>query len=209
MNYLYLDTETTGLDPLRHSIVQLSGIIKVGSKEVSFNFKMKPYHNEEVDPYATQITGLTTEEVYSWEDPSEVFRQFVELLDSFNITYSTKFNLVGYNVGFDDEFVREWFKLNGKNWGYYVWFPYIDVMSLANIYFIQSRHLIKNFKLGTIYKEIFGKEFANAHDAFFDIIATKELFEFISKRLSLPLDCYKDNTKEEPKIKVRPRRIAV
>lgn len=214
MNYIYLDTETTGLDPKNNSIVQLAGFIKVGNKEVTFNYKMRPYHGESVDPYASKVTGITTEMVYSWDDPKEVFAQFIELLDSFNITYSTKFHLIGYNVGFDDEFMREWFSINGKKWGCYVWFPYIDVMALANLYYLNRRPSVPNFKLVTIYRETFGKDFSDAHNALSDIIATRELFEFFCKKFFfLPIPMIEEEKDEEekpsPKIKVRPKRIVV
>ena len=212
MNYIYLDTETTGLNPSQHSIVQLSGIIKTKDREETFNFKMKPYHNEEVDPIAAKVTGYTTEEVYTWEDSSVVFKQFIDLLDSFNITYGTKFNLVGYNVGFDSDFIREWFKINGKNWGYYVWFPYIDVMSMANLHFIGNRAKIKNFKLTTIYFEVFGRDFPSPHDALSDVKATIELFEFFCSKLYMPaLRKSEVETTETPpekvEIKVRPKKV--
>jgi DNA polymerase III epsilon subunit-like protein len=48
MKYIFLDTETTGTDPVKNGIIQLSGIIVVpdvlaDGAEEKFDLKMQPF----------------------------------------------------------------------------------------------------------------------------------------------------------------------
>lgn len=186
--FLYLDVETTGLNEKENSIIQLSGMFVMGNVVEEFNYRMRPYRGEEVPSDVTKVTGITNEMAQSYPDQQEAYISFKALLDKYVGERSTRAFLVGYNVSFDDKFIREWFTLNGApfGWGYYVWFPYIDVMNLAALKTIPCRKTLPNFKLGTVYKHFTGKELTGAHDAMNDIVATKELFEILAKEILFP-----------------------
>ena len=185
MTFLYIDVETTGLDPKTSSIIQLSGILSVDGVETEFNYKMKPYKGETIPEEITKITGITNEDALNFARQEDVFKEFKSLLDMHIGERKTRAYLVGYNVRFDDEFLRDWFTFNGApfGWGYYVWFPYIDVMDIAAFKAIGFRQKFRNFKLVTVYEYFTGKPLEGAHDALIDIRATKELFEILAKDL--------------------------
>lgn len=185
LTFLYLDVETTGLNEKENSIIQLSGSLVKGDIEETFNYNIRPYHGEDISSEITSLTGITNEQASSFPSSEEVFKEFKALLDKYVGERSTRAFLVGYNVGFDDKFMREWFALNRApfGWGYYVWFPYIDVMNLAALKTIPFRSKLKNFKLTTVYEYFTGKQLEGAHDAMKDIEATKELFGILAKDL--------------------------
>lgn len=181
----FIDVETTGLDPKAYSIIQLSGIIRNGEEEKSFDFRIKPYKNETITESASSKTGLTQEIIETYPDQIEAYNAFMSLLKEFGVgsSYKNKAYFVGYNSDFDMSFLRDWFEFNNNTrFGYYFWWPDIDVARMAALYFMGGRHLIGGFKLVDVYRYIFNEDFENAHDAMSDIMATKRLFEFFATK---------------------------
>ena len=56
---VFLDVETTGLEPSTCSIIQLSGLIRDGEKEETFDFRIKPYRDEIITNNASLKILLT------------------------------------------------------------------------------------------------------------------------------------------------------
>lgn len=186
ISLVFIDVETTGLDSDNCSIFQLSGIIKKGKIEESFNFKLRPYKNERITEIAQSKTGKTQEEIMSYPDQKEAFLSFKGLLLKYEIgkTYSDKAYFVGYNSDFDMRFLRSWFEFNGDSrFGYYFWWPDIDVARLIALQSIGKRQMFRSFKLTDVYEEVFKENFEGSHDAMEDIKATKRLFEYAAKNL--------------------------
>lgn len=195
---IFIDTETTGLDKENDSIVQISGIIQTDTIEEPFDFYMRPYKPNKMSRGAYMATGYDDEMVSSWPDQKGVFEKFISLLDKYmdTETFNDRAFVVGYNVGFDTDFIREWFKYNNKAKMYARYFisPNLDVMTLAGFALAEERRKMENFKLTTVYEHIFGRKFDDAHNSFADIKATKELFEHIGKILTPNL--VSENTKK-------------
>ena len=200
---IFLDTETTGLSPETCSIFQFSGIIKKDGQEETFDFRLRPYHNEKISEQACLKTGITDIELATYPDQKEAYNAFMDLLEKYNIgtSFSEKAFIVGYNsTDFDMPFIRAWFEYNDNNrFGYYFWYPSLDVMHFAALYLVGERSNLKNFQLTTVYKYIFKEEFENAHNSMADIYATKKLFNFLSGKMLMPLL----QEKAEPKIPAR------
>lgn len=184
MKFIYIDVETTGLDPKVDSILQIAGIIKDENGEVPFNFRIKPYKNLIVDSKVTELTGITQEEADSYPDQAIAFRKFKSLIAPKLSDMNNRYFIIGYNVEFDMDFLREWFTFNNdRSYKSLFYFPPIDVMQLAAIVLVGDRPYLRNFKLTTVYEHVLGHPFANAHNAFADIYATKELFDALFVRL--------------------------
>lgn len=214
MNTLvFIDVETTGLAPENCSIVQLSGIIKRGSEEQSFDFKLRPYRSEVMSREAQEKTGLTDSDVQKFPDQKEAFNSFMNLLDYYRIgkTYEEKAFFVGYNSDFDMKFLRSWFDFNGSSgspsFGYRFWWPDIDVARLAALYLIPKRVHMRGFKLTDVYSFIFGEDFEDAHNAMADIKATKRLFEFLATKMLL--EPWKESYEKEKKSSIPTRELPV
>ena len=202
MTRIYVDTETTGLDPEKCSIFQLSGIIVHDGETEEFDFRMKPFRGDPIPPEVTEITGVTQEELDTYPDQDVVFKQWIALLNKYiNVKdYRGRAYFIGYNSDFDRRFIRAWHEFNGnKQMGWYFFFPDLDAMRLAAFYLVGRTGNLPNFKLGTVYKYFFGKDFEGAHDSMNDIRATKELFDYLAGEM-----LFKNmNTPTTPEIKTR------
>ena len=181
MNKLcFIDTETTGTDPKTNAIIQLAGIICKDDIEVAtFNFHIAPFEKDMVDDKALAVSGITREQLVTFEMPHIIHQQFSEILgqhvDKFN--RQDKFFFIGYNARFDADFVRSWFEKCGDQYfGSWFYFPPIDVMNLAIVKLMDRRAAMKDFKLATVSETLGLKPEGDLHDAMTDIRLTRQLF---------------------------------
>lgn len=185
MKLLFFDLETTGTNPARHGIHQISGMIEIdGVEQERFDFKVRPNPKAEVLDEALAVGGVTREQIESYPPMEDVYRDFVGMLgryvNKFNKT--DKFFLVGYNnAAFDNQFLRGFFLQNGDSYfGSWFWSNSIDVMVLASQYLMGERHLMTNFKLSTVAAQL-GVSVSEdkLHDALYDIYLTREAYHLM------------------------------
>ena len=182
---IFLDIESTGVDSEKHGVIQISGKIKIdGMDKQYFNWMVKPFKTDLVNPEALEVNGLTLNEIKKFPNAADVFMEFQEMLELYVSPYdkNDKFFMVGYNCEkYDSQTLREWFKKNGSNfYGSYFWVPTIDLMSLAAPILMEQRHLMKNFKMYSV-AEAFGidVDHTKLHDAEYDIDITEQIFNKI------------------------------
>ena len=178
---MFLDIETTGTDPKRHGVIQISGFIEIdGRQEESFDLYTTLFPGDIISKDALQINGRSVEEIRGFPKQQVAYRKLMQIIEKFINRYDKKdkFFIVGYNSRFDDDFLREWFrKCNDKYYGSYFHWPAIDVANMAALHFIESRESFKDFKLMTV-AGVAGIDISEerSHDASFDISITRELF---------------------------------
>lgn len=178
---LFLDTETTGLDPNKNGVIQVAMIH--GNHELEFKVNPLPL-GVKVDKEASKINGYKKKHIKKLPNHKAMFEKMKGYLDIYLNPFDKedKFTVVGYNVKFDVEFLHGWAeKEEFKFMGSYLDWRVIDVLVLARTahYLGQMPSEPENFKLETICK-VYGITI-NAHDALDDIKATKELFEIITR----------------------------
>lgn len=177
----FIDCETSGLSPHKNAILQLSGCIEVdGVVKDTFNFFMRPWRGAVLDSKALAINGITEDQLAAAPEAYVCYAQLTQLLNRYVDCYNKfdKLWFVAYNSGFDEEFVREFFKKHGSSfYGSYFWVPSICVMKMAALRCLGTRGTLPNFKLGTVAAH-FGCEVEaeKLHDAMTDINLTRELF---------------------------------
>ncbi len=181
MKLIYLDTETTGLDPVKNDIIQLAGIVEIdGVVKEEFNIRCQPFSYENIQQQSLDTNKMSLDMLKQFQTPQIAYKQFVTILDRYidKFNKSDKFIPVGQNVKFDLDFLRQFFvKNNNKFFGSYVDYHSIDLMVLSGFFTMIGKINPVNLKLGTI-AEIMKVEF-DAHDALEDIRATREiLFSF-------------------------------
>lgn len=187
MKKLWLDLETTGLTPSKHSIIQIAGIVEIDGETIeTFCLKSRPLPGSAVSNKALEVVKVSIDELKKYPEPSEIKQHLIDLFIKYIDPYDKKdkFQLVGYNAKFDYDFFRAWFdKQNYSYFGSFFWFPPIDVMNLVAYKVMGERHNMVNFKLFQVCK-YFGLEIdeEKLHDAMYDIEITKQLYERIAKK---------------------------
>lgn len=182
---LFFDTETTGMDPIKNSIMQFAGIIEYDGDEVDrIDIKFQPFETAEIEPDALKKTGTTYEDLLAYIPHNEGFLAIQQFLDR-HINKFDKFDKVypaGYNVRFDLEFLNSMFKYNGEKWGigsYFFW-KMVDPLPILHAMDWKGKISLENYKLSTVC-EHFKIPLDNAHDGMSDIEATRLLIKKLIK----------------------------
>ena len=187
MKLVFFDLETTGTNPGKHGIHQISGQIVIdGVIKETFDFHVQPNPKALIEDEALKVGNVTREQILAYPPMQQVYQEFVAMLgkyvDKFN--KKDKFFLVGYNnAAFDNQFLRGFFLQNGDVYfGSWFWANSIDVMVLASAYLATRRPDMENFKLSTVARTL-GVDVQNEslHDAMYDIELTKAVFDIITK----------------------------
>lgn len=185
MKRIFIDTETTGLDAVKHGIHQLAVLIDTPSGSEELNFKVQPAAGKMCSPDAFEIAGVTVEQIREYAPTMTVYRELTaklgEYVDKFD--KRDKFFVYAYNAPFDTQFLRQWFADCGDvYYGSWFWHPPIDIMTLAAHSLMSIRPGMVNFKLGTVAQELGIEPDGDLHDALTDIRLAKRVYE----RLTLP-----------------------
>lgn len=179
INYLWLDTETTGLDPVRNDVIQLAAIAVVNGKEnvVTFNQFCQPHDWNYIDDEALKINHTTREQLAKEQMPAVMVRNFIIWAKTFGV----KFTLAGYNADFDRNFLSNLFKKANAEREFNEIFN-ADIRDLyKRVKGLKAQLATHNLKLGTLCEHF--KIQIKAHDALSDIGATIKLDKIISEML--------------------------
>ena len=182
MKLLFFDLETTGTNPGKNGIHQISGMVEIdGVEKEGFDFHVQPNPKALIEEQALAVAGVTREQVLAYPPMGEIYNQFTAMLSKYvnKFDKKDKFFLVGYNnAAFDNQFLRGFFLQNGDQYfGSWFWPNSIDVMVLASNKLVERRAEMENFKLSTVAKFL-GIQVSedNLHDAFYDIYLTREIY---------------------------------
>lgn len=188
---IFYDTETTGTNYMKHSIIQLSGIIELDGQVVdTFNYGIKPHPKARIEDAALKANGHTREQIDRFPPMDKVLRILETRLSKYvnKFDKKDKYFLVGYNnLGFDDNFFRMLFTLCGNNFfGSWFWADSIDVRSLAADYLMDVRPEMMSFKLHRVAKTL-GIEVDDSrlHDGVYDAELTREIYYLIRQPKSM------------------------
>lgn len=179
--------ETTGTNPGRNGIHQISGSIVIDGKHIQdFDFHVQPNPKAVIEDAALQVAGVTREQVLAYPPMQQVYQEFVAMLGKYVDKYDKKdkFFLVGYNnAAFDNQFLRGFFLQNGDQYfGSWFWSNSIDVMVLASAYLADRRADMENFKLPTVAKFL-GVSVSDdsLHNALYDIELTRAIYDIVKR----------------------------
>lgn len=184
----FIDVETTGTDPSKNGLIQFSGIIEIGDKiKERLDFKIKPYPDDIIEDKALEITGVTHDDIKTYQEPNIVYDQLIEVMDSYVDRYDKfdKFHFIGYNSRFDDSFMRAFWEKNAdKFYGSWFHWPAIDVTNLVAGFYIEYRDRFPNYKLIEVAKKLdIEVDESKAHDAFYDVFLTREIYYLMHEKI--------------------------
>ena len=182
MKIFYFDLETTGTNPGKHGIHQISGMIEIDGKVMEeFDFHVQPNPRAIIEDAALAVGGVTKEQIMSYPEMGVVYNQLVTMLSKYVDKYdkNDKFFLCGYNnAAFDNQFLRGFFLQNGDMYfGSWFWSNSIDVMVLATVYLLGKRTRMENFKLSTVAATVgIDVKTDDLHNAIYDIYLTRGIY---------------------------------
>ena len=179
---VFIDTETGGTDPLKHSLLSIGVVVWdktngiIAQKE--FFVKSTKYY---VTKEAQRINKFDIElHNKVAKDPKEVINGLIAFLKDF-FPENMGFPVVGHNIQFDINFLKVFFKTNGRSFNKYFAHRSIDTYSIYKA--MSMAGLIdKNLNSSSDAFAFFNIRVQQRHSALSDCIATVELFE---KLLSL------------------------
>lgn len=182
MKIFFCDTETTGTNPLIHSIHQLSGMMVIDGIIVeTVNYNVRPHPQAKIDEEALKVSGVTKEQILAYPEIETVHKQFTDMLGKYvkKFDKTDKAYFAGYNTHFDNDFVRQLFDdVGDKYFGSWFWSDRIEVMTLASLMLRNKRASLVNFKLMTVANALgLIIDETKAHDALYDIEVTKWIYD--------------------------------
>ncbi len=178
---LYVDTETTGLDVKIHEPHQIAIIVEIdGRIQQKEIFYAQPISWETINPEALSVSHISIDKLKTYPPARTTYAKlrylFRQYVDPYN--RKDKFIAIGYNVGFDITMLNAWYKKLGDNFFFATIDSkkYCDVLEYIKL-FIKLGILepMENNKLTTVCENL-GIDIVEAHNAFFDIQATRKLY---------------------------------
>ena len=168
---LFLDIETTGLNPETCDIIEIGALSFVDNALYSvFRRRIKPTRYIPLDVQG--ITGISNKDLQDCEPIESVLPEFID--------FCSDFPIYGYNLDFDYRFLCFKsrmlgfdFTLGGKREG-------VDVLKV-----VRNQYNMTSYKLGNVAQSL-GLDTSNLHSAYHDASLTKQVYDkCMSKRPEL------------------------
>jgi DNA polymerase-3 subunit epsilon len=192
---IFIDVETTGVNPDCNGLTQISGCVQVDNEVAeSFDYFVRPFPQDIIESSALEVTGIDRRQFLPpehpdhlavpgqlFEDPKEIYVRMHKMFKNYVDQYdkSDKFQFVGYNAhSFDMPFMRKFWEKNGDRFfGSWFWYPCLDVMLVWAQILQPVRAELPNFKLATVAKHAgIDVDDSRLHDSQYDIQLTRELW---------------------------------
>jgi DNA polymerase-3 subunit epsilon len=172
---LFIDTETGGLDPGKHSLLSLAMLIWedmeiLDSKEILINDGILSVTEEALSVNKIDIEKHKQSAVSSTQAMDEIL-----LFIGKHFPHEGKITLAGHNVHFDADFLRVFFSSNNKNFSEYFSHRIIDTSSILNYLYLAGRIKLKAISSDEAFA-LFDIKVEGRHTALGDAMATAQLF---------------------------------
>lgn len=187
-NIIWIDIESTYIDPRTAGIWQFAYIIEIDGKVVKSNcINMKPRPKDIVSAQALDIGGVTWDEVKAFPDYMEAFDRIYSDIEFYKI--SGKWILGGFNSQpFDLPLLMSWWgtctfaRKSAKKFFDIFHSTTLDARILAIEYLLPEVDKLQDHKLITIGKRLLGADNVDeskAHNALFDASLARKIYHTI------------------------------
>lgn len=182
--YLFIDTETGGTIPTKHSLLQIGLIVWDCNNGIiaqqDYYIKSKRYvvtkEAMSINKFDRHIHNNKAEE------PKIVIEKMIAFLKEY-FDENIYMPIIGHNIQFDVSFLQDFFKRNNKSFYQYFSHRLIDTYSVYKTLSLAGR--IENINSSSEAFRYFGIKIENRHTAIDDCKATVALFEKLLQLLSL------------------------
>jgi len=174
MKMLFIDTETGGLDPSKHSLLDI-GMVATDNEKIIGTYQTYIKENEYiVAPEALEVNNLNLKEV------KEKGKKYYAVIDDINCFIKNRFLdnkpvLVGHNVSFDFNFINTLFKKSGSNFNNLIIHRKIDTACLLLALYSANKIPFEACSSTGAF-DYFNIEVKNRHTAIGDCLATYKLY---------------------------------
>lgn len=183
---LWFDTETTGLDPKKHGIWELSYILEIETKFTSHQIIMRPER-----PWQREAKAMLSKEqkqmIADGLTPAAGLKKFKKSLARHINKYDKKDKLTmyGWNVAYDANMLRGLFTDCGDDYfGSWFYNHPVDVMTVASDVIGYDKHEVKPFSLGNVAKYLgVDVDTEQLHGALYDVDVTMRVYNELMKRM--------------------------
>jgi len=191
-----IDTETTGLDPYWHEILQICILpldqnIKPRKDVLPFYIELRPEHPERIDPEAMKVNRLNAAKIsqrgFDQEKAKDMLREWYDKLElpfTKSGNYQKRIIPLGQNFAFDKAFILHW--LGVEMYNEFFEYHYADTMNTAH--YLNDRAAMHGEKVP--FSKINLKYLASTlkiphefgHDALQDCLVTAEVYRTLLLR---------------------------
>lgn len=186
---LFIDTETTGLDPVKNSLWQLAAYYRNAKGELfTLNLKCKPLDMENISDEALRVCHTTKEALAALPEAKELYTTFRDFLVQ-ETRDGEKIIWAGYNYRFDQAFVEALFKHFDPRDYIRNFFDRHSVDMLDYMRLLRSMEIVNapSLKLETAYK-MFGIGTETAHDALEDAKVAYMIYQWATSTITKGLN---------------------
>lgn len=172
---LFIDTETGGLDPGKHSLLSIGMVIWeemeiIDSKEILINDGVLSVTKEALAVNKIDIEKHRQTAVSSLQAVDEIFS-----FTGKHFPGNRKISLAGHNVHFDAGFLKAFLAASNKDFSKYFSHRMIDTSSILHFLYLSGQIGQKAISSDEAFT-LFNIEVRGRHTALGDAIATAELF---------------------------------
>lgn len=173
---LFIDTETGGLDPEKHSLLSVGFVVwdSVLGECYSAEYRLKN-ENCRITKTAQRINKLTDSDFNDAIVPQALIKKFEGIKEVYFADY-TAIPLAGHNTQFDVQFIKKMFKDNRRSFDSIFLHRIVDTYSVLK--FLQDGGIITDtINSSTQAFKFFGITVDGRHTALGDAKATMRLYE--------------------------------
>lgn len=152
---IFIDTLTTGMDPIRCGLYRIAGIVTYdGVEQERFDIRMRPFLSARINEQSLWIGGETRQSISGYPSEKEALESFLSVLKHHVDVKNPndKAYLAGFNVASNDtHFLREWFRRCGnERFRDYFHVQAFDLMCFAAFMLKDRRHTMDGFHLENV-----------------------------------------------------------
>ena len=172
---LFIDTETGGLDPSKHSLLSLAMVIW---EDMEIIDSMELLINDGILSATEEALSVNRIDIEEHRKMAISSSQAVDTIISFISKYfpqQSKITLAGHNVHFDADFLKIFFSRNNLNFNEYFSHRIIDTSSILHYLYLAGKIKQRAISSDEAF-DLFEIEVDGRHTALGDAIATAKLF---------------------------------